>query len=616
MQITRIWLLVGLFFWLGLCGFYHAQSPASCIAVSEQGVVERPWLECQTRLIQSELESILHVLQAQSSYLAPVRVRLLATGDKTVYAEAQGEISISIGFVQACQGRAELAFVLAHELAHLELRHSYPKAHYSSISSANEVQVEKDADRRALALVKAAGYSNFAAESAFLIFSPKSPTSASLPPRFFPSGMLPLEAEISTVDGLPYDGFSEERQAIAERMKLLASRNSLRPSTRLDSLRIPNEIQHQANLALIQAYLMESKPIRALQIWLSDSISDLQMERSRVFIVLQLATLKNALALPMPHGMGNPELHRLESIFYRWTARELAAWALRHTFEAQLRFPQDSAAIRPLAESVALQLNCAGRQTWIEFSGKAFDLEKYQELSDSLHRIQRRTDWPAWKRFSLSEKLSSQLESPIFFQTGQMLESDWFLELKSAYQRFLPSDPRKTMEWFSGRGNLHPELLSGSKWLPMNWEMLHGVPGNSRSNVPASNAQIGAQGSRLSCAEKSNLWDLCFNVLTNPAWQHIPANHLDILAFRKEHNVRYLGVLVRSTKAESANQSQPFINWLPAALEQLPDLPKSKTQAWVVFIDLASYSVRYCLPLNSANALDAPWDYAANRFPF
>jgi len=616
MQIKVVRFFFG---FVALFSFFHflgAQGPISCVKRSAQGVVERPGLEVENPSIKKELESILKSIQNQSSYAAPVQIRVLPMGEKIIYAEAHGDISISIGFIQACQRKAELAFVLAHELAHLEFRHSFSQAHYASMASSHEVLIEKEADKRALELVKAAGFSSFAAESAFRIFTAQSTAYQPISARFFPTGMFPLETQKTYLTALPYDGFYEERQAIAERMKLLASRNSAVPTTRFDSLLIPSEVRHQANVELMQAYLMELKPIRALQIWLSDSTYDLPMERNRAFIVLQLAILKNERALSMPHGMGNLELHQLESIFYRWTANEVAAWALRHLFDAQARFPNDAAVLKPLAESVALQLTFSGTQTWNSFSKAKFDAIKHQQLTDSLQTIQNRSDWPAWKRFALSESLSRKLESPVFYNASSLLESDWFLDLKSAYQRFSPTKPTKTLDWFSGRGNLHPTLLTGTQWLPMDAAMVNLSSGNQSENEAQWKRPKSAQGSQLACADKARLWELCFAVLANPACEQIPANHLEILKIRKERGIRYLAVLVQNPKAEKMPSSQPHLVWLPSALEQFTDLPDSKTHTWVVFLDLANYSIRYCLPLNSAKALERPWEYAAERLPF
>jgi hypothetical protein len=616
MRIKVFRFFLGFFCALGFSGFLMAQMPGDCVKVSANGSVERPRLNVYNPVLIHELESILKSIQKQSSYAAPIQIRVLARGEKIIYAEAQGDISISIGFIQACKHKAELAFVLAHELAHLELRHSYSKSHYASISSGNEVYIEKEADKRALELVKAVGYSTFSAESSFGIFTKQNTEFKPISERFFPSGMPQYETQNTYFEDLPYDGFYEERQAIAERMKLLASRNSTIPTTRFDSLLIPNEVLHQANLELIQAYLMESKPIRALQIWLADSIFDLQMERHKASIVFQLASLKNAMALPMPHGMGNRELNQLESIFFRWTAKEVSAWALRHMYDAHVRFPHDSAFLLPLTESVAMQLSFNGKQTWNAFSRNPFDAKKYLLLNDSLKKIDSQTDWPAWKRFALKEKLSSQLELPVFFQAGEMIDSDWFLELKSAYQRFSPNLATKTLDWFSGRGSLYPSLLLGTHWLPMDASMLNGVQANPIGNSAVLKPHKRVEGNQLTCSDKAKLWDLCFSLLENPAREQIPANHLEILKIRKEHGVRYLGLLVRNSKSEHSFSSQPYIFWLPSALDQMPDLPESKTKAWVVFIDLANYSIRFCLPLNSSKAFESPWEYARDTFPF
>gem|GEM_PF-1107098 len=617
MQIKVCRFFLSVFFYLAFYGSSMAQASGPCMKKAANGLVERPLLEVYNPVLQIELESIFKGIQIQSKYAAPVQIRVLAAGEKTIYTEAHGDISISIGFIQACLHKAELAFVLAHELAHLELRHSYAKSHYSSIFSENEVYIEKEADKRALELVKAAGYSSYSANASFALFTDQNANFKPIPSRFFPTGMAQVENQLPNLPNLPYDGLYEERQAIAERMKLLASRNSKIPTTPLDSLRLPKEFIHQANLELIQTYLMEAKPIRALQIWLSDSVLDLQMERLKALIVLQLASQKNAMALPMPHGMGNRELHQLESVFFRWTPKEVSAWALRHMFDALVRFPQDSALLRPLAESIALQFTFNGKQSWNAFSRVPFNTKKYFLLIDSLHKVQRRSDWAAWKRLALTEKLSNQLEFPVFYQAAEMLDSDWFLELKSGYQSFSPRNPTKTLDWFSGRGGLHPSLLLGTQWLPMDNSMLTGAHTNpSEKKYALSNSPKRAEGSRLICSDKKKLWDLCFALVANPSVEQIPANHLEILKIRKELGVRYLAVLVRNSMSENSSASQPYMVWLPSVKEHLADLPESKTNVWVVFIDLANYSIRFYLPLNSTKTLENPWDYAAEKWPF
>ncbi|MDA0309916.1 MAG: M48 family metalloprotease [Bacteroidetes bacterium] len=598
-----------LFFVLSSTG--RAQSPSSCLLESLNGSVKRPWLYVENEAISTELKEIFSRIQPHSSYAAPVQLKVAAQVDKFVFAESKGSIVLSIGFIQSCRRKAQLAFVLAHELAHLELRHAYAQSHYSSLSGA-EIELEKEADRRALELVNMAGFSSYAAHSAFLIFSPDSLTASSISSRFFPSGVAGTyfaEPE----QALAYDGQKEERLAIAERLRLLSGRYAFIPATAEDSLPVPTQFLREANAALIEAYCGSKKPVRALNIWLQDSIQDLRNQHQRLFIACQILHFKNTNRLPMPHGMGDAQLRQLEIIFHGWSSAEVAAWALRHAFDASQYFPNDTL-LMTLTESIALQCAHSFKKNWNLFSRKPFDQTKFDAMVDSLGKVRKYTHWPAWKRFTISEQLKNQLESPLWFGADAMLNSDWFAALKSAYAQYTPHRIEDALAWMNGRGNVYPQLQSGTQCLVMNAEMASTSMPSSLQFYTSAGVLVSSSDA-LTCNERQLLWELCFSIVENPNASVLPIQHLSLLKLRKRLDLRYLALALKEPSG-SKLADFPHLEFLPGVPESIEDFPESNSGYWIGFIDLARYSLIYALPLNSNTALRNPWAAVAKKYPF
>lgn len=90
----------------------------------------------------------------------PYRIVLLKTHLPLAYSPGGGRILISRGIIAATQTEAELAFILAHEIAHQALAHtSIPISAYSEAGLEPVFrEVEFEADNRALGLVGLAGY--------------------------------------------------------------------------------------------------------------------------------------------------------------------------------------------------------------------------------------------------------------------------------------------------------------------------------------------------------------------------------------------------------------------------------------------------------------------------
>lgn len=589
----------------------RAQSPSSCSLETLNGSVKRPWLYVENEAISTELREIFSRIQPHSSYSAPVHLKVALQADKFVFAESKGSIVLSIGFIQSCRRKAELAFVLAHELAHLELRHAYAQSHYSSLSGA-EIEMEKEADRRALELVKMAGFSSYAAHSAFLIFSPDSLMGSTISSRFFPSGVARTYfAEHE--QAMAYDGQKEERLAIAERLKLLSGRYAFKPTTAADSLPISTQFLREANAALIEAYCGSKRPIRALNIWLQDTIQDLRNQHHRLFIACQILQLKNTNRLPMPHGMGDAQLRQLEIILNGWSSADVAAWALRHAFDACQYFPNDTL-LMTLTESIALQCSFSFKKNWTKFSQKPFNQIKFSAMVDSLRKVQEYTHWPPWKRFAISEQLKNQLESPLCFGADAMLNSNWFTALKSAYAQYTPTRVEDALAWISGRGNAYPPLLAGNHCLVMNSEMLSTIqPGSPQ--LYTSTGQLVSSPDALKCTERQLLWDLCFSILENPNASALPIQHLSLLKLRKRLDLRYLALACKKSSTSKMELS-PYLEFMPGVPESIPDLPESKSGYWIGFIDLSTYTLLQALPLNSRSALKNPWKFAGKNYPF
>lgn len=599
----------GLFFVFSLT--LEAQSTSPCLLESVNGRLIRPWLYVENEVILNELGQVLSRIQTHSSYASRIHLKVAAQPDKFVFAEPKGNIVLSIGFLQSCRRAAELAFVLAHELAHLELRHAYAQSHYSSLSE-SEIELEMEADRRALELVKMAGFSSYAAHSAFLIFSPDTIAASSLSSRFFPRGVASTYfAEQEQV--LAYDGLKEERIAIAKRLKLLSGRNAHMPSSALDSLSMSAQFFHEANAALIEAYCASNRPIRALNIWLQDTIQDLRHEQHKLFIALHVLQQKNTNNLPMPHGMGDGQLRKLELILNGWSSAEVAAWALRHAFDAGQLFPADSV-LMTLTESIALQCSFSFKKDWSLVSKMPFNQIKFDALLDSLLKVRQYHHWPAWKRFAIAEKLKNQLESPLWFGADAMLNSKWFIALKSAYAQYMPNRCDDGLAWVSGRGNVYPQMQVGTQCLVLNSQMLGPSLPDSPHYLTSSGTLI-SNSNALSCTERQLLLDLCFSILENPSASRLPIQHISILKLRKRLDLRYLAVPLKRASV-SITVDFPHLELLPETLEAIQDFPESSSGYWIGFIDLSRYSMVYAMALNSKATLKNPWAFAAKKYPF
>jgi predicted Zn-dependent protease len=107
--------------------------------------------EIRSPEIRNYLNSIVTKLLSHTPY--PVQVKLLNTKNSIAASSGNGEILLSRGFIVTLDSEAELAFVLAHELAHQLLRHNF-----SAQEGEHTQEEELQADQEALTLMGRAGF--------------------------------------------------------------------------------------------------------------------------------------------------------------------------------------------------------------------------------------------------------------------------------------------------------------------------------------------------------------------------------------------------------------------------------------------------------------------------
>lgn len=105
--------------------------------------------------------------QPMKEPIRPVRCQTLLLNTSTVFALslANGSIMISKGLFLRLSNEAELAFVIAHELAHTYLNH-FQKGDFKNSRKIREIEYELAADKQALKTVVSAGYEPRAAVGA------------------------------------------------------------------------------------------------------------------------------------------------------------------------------------------------------------------------------------------------------------------------------------------------------------------------------------------------------------------------------------------------------------------------------------------------------------------
>lgn len=110
---------------------------------------------------QNYLDYLADRLATKESRLKDPEILLFASEQPFAVPLTGEKVAISLGLLKRTSNEAQMAFIVAHELAHEQLRHE--------ISADQEVakNLELEADERALGILALAGYDLYAAVSIF-----------------------------------------------------------------------------------------------------------------------------------------------------------------------------------------------------------------------------------------------------------------------------------------------------------------------------------------------------------------------------------------------------------------------------------------------------------------
>jgi predicted Zn-dependent protease len=151
---------------LSSCSAKSSPRVVSTHLLQEQyGVLEDPLTKRYLEGIVVRLSSAVVSRQRRGSTNSDLpSITLLASLKPVALAPNPGVILISQGMLRVVANEAELAFVLAHEMAHQQLDHT--DLQVDKLSSSARKELELAADQRAIAVMAAAGYDPRAAFSA------------------------------------------------------------------------------------------------------------------------------------------------------------------------------------------------------------------------------------------------------------------------------------------------------------------------------------------------------------------------------------------------------------------------------------------------------------------
>lgn len=120
---------------------------------------------------QSYLDSLTSELSTRTKATTRYRLELYETSRPFAVSPATDVIALSTGLVLRCQSESELAFILAHELAHHELKHVV-QMQTDIVDNARSKEFELEADRYAVRAMLRAGINPLGSRDALIRFHP------------------------------------------------------------------------------------------------------------------------------------------------------------------------------------------------------------------------------------------------------------------------------------------------------------------------------------------------------------------------------------------------------------------------------------------------------------
>ncbi len=127
-------------------------------ALTQLDILERQYPTLRNPQLLSYISYLTQRLNAQTTTGKSYRVTLLKDHQRFAYHLGSGLIVLSSGLIQQLDNEAQLAFLIAHEMAHYQLKHSSQEHRFSLSSHKKGLQAEIEADTLALGIMALAGY--------------------------------------------------------------------------------------------------------------------------------------------------------------------------------------------------------------------------------------------------------------------------------------------------------------------------------------------------------------------------------------------------------------------------------------------------------------------------
>lgn len=127
-------------------------------AITQLDILEKRYAVVTDPALTGYLSYLTQRLHTQTTLAKSYRVSLLKDRERFAYHLGSGIIVISTGLVEQLDNEAQLAFLLAHEMAHYQLNHLSSEDHFSLSPEESMVEKEIEADTLALGIMALAGY--------------------------------------------------------------------------------------------------------------------------------------------------------------------------------------------------------------------------------------------------------------------------------------------------------------------------------------------------------------------------------------------------------------------------------------------------------------------------